>query len=50
MSNQSMICEQGDMGLWNTPLSESDQKVLKEQQEKEEAEKNRNNKNTKNSK
>ena len=24
----SMICEQGDMGLWNTELSEDDQKKL----------------------
>lgn len=39
MSNVSMICEQGDMGLWNTPLTEKEQKVLREQQEKEEAEK-----------
>lgn len=31
----SVICEQGDMGLWNTPLSEADEKLLREQQEKE---------------
>ena len=46
MSNQqSMICEQGDMGLWDTPLSDEDQKVLREKQKKEEAERrNKNNK------
>ncbi len=31
----NIICEQGDMGLWNTPLNEQDEKLLREQQEKE---------------
>lgn len=26
----SMLCEQGDMGLWNTPVNEGDQKKLDE--------------------
>lgn len=30
-----MICEQGDMGLWNTPLSESDRKILEQQERKQ---------------
>lgn len=33
MANIGMICEQGDMGLHFDPLSEKEQKVLKEQQE-----------------
>lgn len=24
----SMLCEQGDMGLWNTPVNEQDQQKL----------------------
>lgn len=31
-----IICEQGDLGLWNTPLSDTDQKVYNEQQVVEE--------------
>ncbi len=30
-----MICEQGDMGLHFDPLSEREQRILKEQEEKE---------------
>lgn len=30
----SMICEQGDMGLWNTELSEEDQKKLDDDNKK----------------
>lgn len=41
MSQIGMICEQGDMGLMFDPLSEKDQKVLKEQQVKNEDEKNK---------
>lgn len=26
----SMLCEQGDMGLWNTPVSRQDQQQLDE--------------------
>lgn len=33
--NIGMICEQGDMGLFYDPLSESDKKILDEQQKKE---------------
>lgn len=31
----SVICEQGDMGLWETPLSESDQQLYNKQNDKE---------------
>ena len=31
-----IIGEQGDLGLWNTPLSDTDQKVYNEQQVVEE--------------
>jgi hypothetical protein len=30
-----MICEQGDMGLFYDPLSESDQKTYEQQRQKE---------------
>lgn len=32
--NTSVICEQGDMGLWETPLSEADQQKYNEQETK----------------
>lgn len=35
----SIICEQGDMGLWNNELSPEDQKKLKEQKDNESSEK-----------
>lgn len=31
----SVICEQGDMGLWETPLSEADQQLYNKQNDKE---------------
>ena len=34
-----IIGEQGDLGLWNTPLSDTDQKVYNEQQVVEEEDK-----------
>lgn len=36
-----MLCEQGDMGLWDTELTESDQKKLKEMDNKETVNKNK---------
>jgi hypothetical protein len=35
-----MLCEQGDMGLWNQPLNDKDQKVYKESINKEKGIKN----------
>lgn len=29
-SGTSMLCEQGDMGLWNTPVNQEDQQKLNE--------------------
>lgn len=29
-SGTSMLCEQGDLGLWNTPVNEKDQQKLQE--------------------
>lgn len=34
----SMICEQGDMGLWNTPVNQNDQQKLNESSAKKEEE------------
>ena len=35
----SVLCEQGDLGLWDTPLKEEDNKKVKEQIKKETEEK-----------
>lgn len=35
----SMLCEQGDMGLWNTPVSQQDQQLLESQQTQENSKK-----------
>jgi len=38
-----ILCEQGDMGLWDTPVTEAEQKVLNEQKvEKHETENKQN--------
>ena len=39
--NVRMLCEQGDLGLWDQELSESDQKKYKEQIMNEEKEENK---------
>lgn len=30
----SLLCEQGDLGLWNTPLKEEDNKKVNENKDK----------------
>ncbi len=40
-----MICEQGDMGLHFDPLSEREQRILKEQEEREKEDKNKSSRN-----
>lgn len=46
MSNEqkqfSVLCEQGDLGLWDTPVSAEDNKKLNEQVQKEEPKKENN--------
>jgi len=35
----SVLCEQGDLGLWETPLSKEDNKKVNEQTQKEDSSK-----------
>lgn len=34
-NNMHILCEQGDLGLWDTPVTDQEQKLLNEQAKKE---------------